>query len=159
MAATEHKPGHGHGDGGGYEIRDTHVRPLVWITISIILLVVVTAAVVWLMLAGYDRFVRSRAAQAPSLRPQGQVRLPPNPRLQVDPAGDMARFRAEEKAILTSYAWENETSGIVRIPVERAMEIVLEKGFPVAADAGTTGVPSATGNQRMWDSSGGQRGK
>lgn len=157
MAGTEHKPDHG--PGGGYEKRDAHLRPLVLSTVGIIMLVVVTAAVVWLLLAGYDRFARGRAAAPSPLRPAGQVTLPPSPRLQVDPAGDMARFLAEEKAILTTYAWENETSGIVRIPIERAMDIVLEKGFPVAQEAVTTGFPGSSGQQKMWDSSGGQRGR
>jgi hypothetical protein len=54
----------------------------------------------------------------------------PGPRLQVSPPADMAAYRAREEAALNSYGWVNRTSGIVRIPIERAMEIMAQSGLP-----------------------------
>jgi len=57
-------------------------------------------------------------------------RTPPEPRLEALPLVPRQKLRAEEDAILTSYAWVDKPGGFVRIPVERAMEIVVERGLP-----------------------------
>ena len=56
--------------------------------------------------------------------------IPPAPRLQVDPAADLAAFRAAEAAELSSYAWENRAAGMVRIPIGRALVLTAERGLP-----------------------------
>ena len=48
--------------------------------------------------------------------------VPPKPRLQNDPAADLAAERAREQAQLDGYAWVNRNAGIVRIPLDRAMD-------------------------------------
>ncbi|HKF44775.1 MAG TPA: hypothetical protein VKJ00_06400 [Thermoanaerobaculia bacterium] len=57
-------------------------------------------------------------------------RTPPEPRLEALPLVPRQKLRAEEDAILTSYAWVDKPGGFVRIPVDRAMEIVVERGLP-----------------------------
>jgi DNA-binding GntR family transcriptional regulator len=37
---------------------------------------------------------------------------------------------AAETAILHSYGWVDRDAGIVRIPIERAIEILAERGLP-----------------------------
>ncbi len=37
---------------------------------------------------------------------------------------------------LTSYGWVDKEGGIARIPIDRAMEVMLQKGFPARADGG-----------------------
>jgi hypothetical protein len=54
----------------------------------------------------------------------------PEPRLQISPVTDLREFRAREDAELNSYGWINKTAGVVRIPIERAMDLVLKKGLP-----------------------------
>jgi hypothetical protein len=39
-------------------------------------------------------------------------------------------MRAAEDAALDSYGWVDKDAGIVRIPVDRAMEILAKKGLP-----------------------------
>ena len=56
---------------------------------------------------------------------------PPSPRLQLAPPADLQTFRAREEAELNSYGWINRTAGVVRIPIDRAMELVLQEGLPV----------------------------
>jgi len=53
--------------------------------------------------------------------------LPPEPRLQVDPEMELEAMRLEEARRLEGYAWVNEPAGIARVPVERAIEILLEQ--------------------------------
>ena len=60
---------------------------------------------------------------------------PPQPLLQVHPVQDLKSLRAAEDRILTSYGWVNKEAGIARIPIARAMEIVVERGLPAPAKA------------------------
>lgn len=52
------------------------------------------------------------------------------PVLQINPRADMDRFRAEEQAELSSYGWVDKDKGVVRIPIEKAMEKVVKDGIP-----------------------------
>jgi len=58
------------------------------------------------------------------------ARTPPEPRLEPDPLAPGLRLRAEEEAALTSYAWVDRQAGVARIPIDRAMEILVERGLP-----------------------------
>jgi hypothetical protein len=55
----------------------------------------------------------------------------PEPRLQVAPEIDLASLRAREDTELSNYGWIDKKSGVVRIPIERAMELTAERGLPV----------------------------
>ncbi len=57
--------------------------------------------------------------------------LPPVPRLQSDPHVVLVPFIRSQDSILASYGWVSKDSGIVHIPIERAMELVVQKGLPV----------------------------
>ncbi len=50
------------------------------------------------------------------------------PRLQVDERLEIAELRQREDRILTSYDWVDQEAGVARIPVARAMELLLQKG-------------------------------
>jgi hypothetical protein len=52
------------------------------------------------------------------------------PKLQVSPPIDLENFRAREEAELHGYTWVNATAGVVHIPIERAMALVLKQGLP-----------------------------
>ncbi len=53
--------------------------------------------------------------------------IPPEPRLQADPLGDLRALRAEEDALLHGYGWADRQAGTVRIPIERAIELLAER--------------------------------
>jgi hypothetical protein len=61
---------------------------------------------------------------------------PPEPRLQKAPVLDLREFRAGEDAVLHTYGWVDPEKGVVRIPVERAMEIVAKEGLPSRKEGG-----------------------
>jgi hypothetical protein len=48
------------------------------------------------------------------------------PRLQVQGSNELREMREAEERVLNSYAWIDKEAGIVRIPVERAMEMLVE---------------------------------
>jgi hypothetical protein len=53
-----------------------------------------------------------------------------SPALQSAPAGDFAAYRAAKQRQLSEYAWVDRDRGIVRIPIERAMEILARRPSP-----------------------------
>jgi hypothetical protein len=56
----------------------------------------------------------------------------PTPRLLLDDGDqDVADLHARENLLLNNYSWIDQKSGKVRIPIERAMEIVAQRGLPV----------------------------
>jgi hypothetical protein len=61
----------------------------------------------------------------------------PEPRLQIAPREDLRELRSREEAELHSYAWVDKTNGVVRIPIDRAMNLLLERGLPVRGDNDT----------------------
>ncbi len=64
-----------------------------------------------------------------------QRKFPP-PRLQVRPPEDLAALRAREEAMLTRYGWVDREKGEVRIPIDRAMELLVKRGLPVGEGSG-----------------------
>jgi hypothetical protein len=56
--------------------------------------------------------------------------LPPEPRLQAQPKVELKDLKADEDAILNSYGWIHPDKGIVRIPIDEAINIVALKGLP-----------------------------
>jgi hypothetical protein len=59
--------------------------------------------------------------------PVPMASLPPAPRLQPDPAADLAVERARQQARLQGYAWVDRDAGIARIPIGRAMALLVER--------------------------------
>lgn len=53
---------------------------------------------------------------------------PPAPRLQIAPIQEWQQMRAEEEAQLQNYSWIDREKGIAAIPIERAMELLVERG-------------------------------
>jgi hypothetical protein len=65
----------------------------------------------------------------------GVVRPMPTPSLQTQPFRDIYMMRDEEAKKLQSYGWVDQEGGVARIPVDRAMELMLQRGFPARPDA------------------------
>jgi hypothetical protein len=62
----------------------------------------------------------------PSDAPQRQTAAP---QLQIDPLTDVAAHREAETRELTTYGWLNRQRGIVRIPIDRAMQDIAASGI------------------------------
>lgn len=52
----------------------------------------------------------------------------PSPPLQSAPSLDLAALRAEKHALLSQYAWIDRAHGVVRVPIERAMALLVARG-------------------------------
>jgi hypothetical protein len=119
----------------GHEQTDVPVR-WVWLTaggmvIGSILISLIVVLMFDVLARRHSAADQSATAQgvAPSI--SGSLRKFPEPRLQVAPEVDLAALRAREEAELNSYGWIDKQAGIVRIPIERAMELMAQRGLPV----------------------------
>jgi hypothetical protein len=57
----------------------------------------------------------------------------PQPELQITPMQDLRRMREIEDAQLRNYGWVDRQAGIAAIPINRAMEILAERGLKSGA--------------------------
>ena len=139
MAESTNKPDeHGHAHekpaehpGVSHERRDINVFQVTAFGIGLLLGCIVTIFVIWgLFDFLYSREDAKNAANPAALMMKDQHALPPEPRLQANPKVDLKDLRSDEEAILNSYGWVNPDKGIVRIPIDQAIDIVAQKGLP-----------------------------
>lgn len=119
------------GPKGGYEIRDVHMSVIVIGGVALALICVFA-----LVLAAAIIPVLRNVAPDPSVAKDGPVinygrLLPPEPRLQPDPPTTLRGFKDAEQTFLDTYGWIIQSEGVVRLPIDRAMDIVAERGVPV----------------------------
>lgn len=116
--------------GAGYERSDISLKGAVVLTLGIL---VATAGTMLLMRALFDRLATSEA-RSQSVRTTLVATepnpLPPEPRLQANPVEELREQRATERQALHGYAWVDRKAGRVRIPIERAIDLVVERGAP-----------------------------
>jgi len=82
-----------------------------------------------ILLFGLMKYFQSREAQevAQTIEPD---KVFPQPRLLKSEPLDLAKFRENENQVLNSYAWVDQSKGIVRIPIDRAIDVLAQKGLP-----------------------------
>lgn len=113
----------------GHEVRDVSIKAIVWLGIGVIIMVFIAFVAVTLLYGLFEVQRVERASPPPPLLEEAQG-LPPQPLLQRNPATDMEKMRQETDGILNNYGWVDKQTGIVRIPITRAMELTLERGLP-----------------------------
>lgn len=116
-----------------YEKTDAHVRPLYQFLFWISVITILTAVLSLGILRGLQAW-RDNASTRPTMAEAPGAQQPPAPRLQIQEPKDLAVFRKEEAAILSTYGIVDREKGIYRIPIEEAMRLSLERGLPTAGD-------------------------
>ena len=53
------------------------------------------------------------------------------PKLLVNEPLNLKAFREHEHEVLTTYGWTDKSAGVVRIPIDRAKDLLIERGLPV----------------------------
>jgi hypothetical protein len=51
------------------------------------------------------------------------------PALQNNPRKDLKVFKKEQAELLTTYGWVDKSQGIVRLPIEVAMDLAIQRGM------------------------------
>jgi hypothetical protein len=113
-----------------HETTDVDVRSVMFFGIGLVMLCVVSFA----LLVGVFKYFEAReAAKQPPLRPGINLdvrRLPPEPRLQPAPIADLQDMRSAEDKILNGYGWIDQSNGVARIPIDRAIDLLSQRGLP-----------------------------
>jgi hypothetical protein len=117
----------------GYETRDVNIRGVLWLAAGTVVLVAVVQAGIWLFLQSQQTAARQADPATPRLATEPHE--PPPPRLQAAPSRDYAQFKQAQEELLSTYGWVDRERGVVRIPISRAMDLVLEGRRPSPANS------------------------
>jgi hypothetical protein len=93
-------------------------------------LVLMIALVLPLLHWSFWQFEAAARRTDPVQSPLADNQVPPAPRLQVQPATDLKQLRLKEDQRLSSYGWIDPEQKVVHVPIDRAMEILAERGLP-----------------------------
>jgi hypothetical protein len=148
-------PHFAHSNGnGGYERRDVGVAGILYFLLGL----AVAGLLVYFIVIGLYSYLekRSEAEQAPvnpliSTAPADTRRIPkeypqavfPNPKLEEDERGQLNGIRLQEEQTLSTYDYVDQKAGTVRIPIDRAMELVAQRGLPVRTQGASPGASAA----------------
>jgi hypothetical protein len=113
-----------------HEESDVNIAAIFGFGGGLIVVAAVVLLVVYVLFGFFDGRARLGAPAEYPLAVQQGDRLPPEPRLQTNPREDLSELRAREDGILESYGWVDKNAGVVRIPIEVAMKLTLERGLP-----------------------------
>ena len=140
---------------GGYERQDIGAKGILYFLLGLAVAGLFTYFVVDGVYSYLNR--RSEAEQAPvnplvknapadtrNISAEYPQDAFPNPRLEVDERGQLNDIRIKEEQTLHSYDYIDKNAGTVRIPIDRAMELIAQRGLPV--QKATAEAPSAVTN-------------
>ena len=111
----------------GYDRTEASLGPLVGFGIALALLIVVSLLVSAWMASDFEERILGES----ELHPLRELREgPPGPVLQARPTGELLERLHSEESLLRTYGWIDRPNGVVRIPIERALALVAERGVP-----------------------------
>jgi len=115
-----------------YEESDAQFRGIFWSGVGLFAIIGFS----FLLIIGIFNFLESwHGKSSKSISPLAESQQPPSgPLLQVDPELDLVQFNAIEDSLVNSYGWVQKEAGVVRIPLDEAMKLMLERGFPLRPD-------------------------
>lgn len=113
-----------------HERTDADTRAITQFGIALVLVVVLSQLALWWL---FNSFTRRESKLNPPVTALVRAQAPtepPEPRLQANPQADMRTMREKEETILNHYGWVDPNRGVVRIPIDRALDLVAEHGLP-----------------------------
>jgi hypothetical protein len=132
-AGNGHANGHG-GNGVGHEQSEANLQLVVFSAIGLAIATLFVLLIVW---GAFNLLKNQEQAQAqvdqPSPLSPTAAGLPAGvPKLEDKPWLSYRDLRKHEDEVLSTYGWQDQKAGVVRIPIDRAMELTLQRGLPVA---------------------------
>ncbi|HTR47583.1 MAG TPA: hypothetical protein VMM16_09385 [Verrucomicrobiae bacterium] len=118
--------------GPGYETRDAHVGALLQFAFWMAVVLALTLVSMKFM---FDYLKKSQplGATASPLVKAGERPKLPSLMLQVHPHQELVDYCSAQQTAVGSYGWVSQESGVVHIPVDRAMDLVAVRGLPTRA--------------------------
>ncbi|HZQ67854.1 MAG TPA: hypothetical protein VFA68_04980 [Terriglobales bacterium] len=142
---------HEHGD-AEYEREDMSPGAI----FSFLVGLAIASVLIYLIVIGMYKFLDSyQRAHQPPQNPLAVPTAPdtrditmadihqfPQPRLETNERIELNGFRLAEEQQLHSYGWVDKNAGVVHIPIEKAMQLLAQRGLPTTPRAGTA--PAST---------------
>jgi hypothetical protein len=139
---------------GNYERQDLQPSGILYFLLS---LVVVTALCMFALKGLYAFLDHREKAGQPAVNPlitnippDTQHVAPgypqtvfPSPKLEEDERGQLNGFLTNEENTLYTYGWVDEKAGKIHIPIERAVDLLVQRGLPVRAQGAATAASAA----------------
>ena len=136
----------------GFEQEDLSSKSALYFLAGLVLVCVV----VYLIVFGMYRFLDSYATAhqppvSPMVTPQADTRAVapenaetfPQPRLEENERTQFRSFIEDQDRKLATYDWVDKDRGTVRIPIDRAMELIAQRGLPVHEEGASSAQSSA----------------
>jgi hypothetical protein len=150
VSGAEHNQGN---NGPGYEVRDANIKGLLQFAFWLAMLLLVTLVAMRFTFSELSKMAPLGPAASPF---ENARQIPSGPLLQAEPHQELGAYCANQQLAVDGYAWVNKTGGIAQIPIDRAMDLTIQRGLPsrsademAAAGAtippvGAAGEPDAT---------------
>ena len=143
---------------GGFEHQDLQVSGILYFLLSLVvgvLLCILLLRGVYVFLDHREKalqpvvnpLVTNVPADTRHIAPGYPQSAFPNPKLEEDERGQLNGILLQEENTLYSYGWVDEKAGIVRIPIDRAMDLIVERGLPVLHQSATSAAATPTGKK------------
>ncbi len=154
----QHNPAHPPTN-GGYERRDIGVGGVLYFLLGLF----VAGLAVYFVVNGLYAFLqkRSDAEQTPVSplvmnAPADTRHIPsqyegnydkylkenfPAPQLEIDERNELSKDRLKEEQALSTYDYIDKNAGTVRIPIDRAMDLVAQRGLPTRTQSAAAPAP------------------
>jgi hypothetical protein len=147
MSEELNKPGNA--EDIGFEHQDLTPRAVFAFLISLAIIGVLIHFALKGMLGYFEAYERQHQPHAENPLVKTGTELPaapsnarvdvtfPEPRLERNERLEINDFRLHEEQTLHSYGWVDQQAGVVRIPIDRAMQLIAQRGLPMRPQAGT----------------------
>jgi hypothetical protein len=126
----------------GWEKRDVNIKGLFIFAFWMAVVLFVTLVGMYFTFNAYKKAQPLGPTMSPMVKED--YRYPtPKPLLQVHPHQELQDYCDAQQKEVTTYGWVDQPSGVVRVPVDRAEELILAKGLPArsASDAAAADAP------------------
>jgi hypothetical protein len=115
----------------GYERSDMNPAVVVAAALGLLLVLLIVLVAISLFEASVTGIPASisRPADLTSGLQAAAAPTPPAPRLEAESGQTLDPYRAAQQQQLNSYGWVDRPAGVVRMPIERAMDLVAQRGL------------------------------
>jgi len=144
---TDHTNIDGHNPEPGFEREDLTAKPILLFFLGLTvgcLLVALILRGLYSYLEGYENrqqptpnpLVQQTTADTREVAPTDIEKFP-QPRLESNERLEINDFRMQEEKTLNSYGWVDQPGGVIHIPIDRAMQLLAQRGLPTRPQTGT----------------------
>jgi hypothetical protein len=110
--------------------RDVSIRGVLYFGFWLAVGLIASGVAMFLLFRALEKKDRAADRKLSPMIAASLARTPPEPRLEPYPLAPRSKLRAEEEEILTTYGWVDKNRGVVRLPIDRAMELLVQRGLP-----------------------------